>query len=48
VQAVIPAWSPLDATGRVGLAMRGLDAYLVAALHEVMARLEVLEAGKEA
>ena len=44
VQQVHPAWTPHDAEGQPSLAMRGLDAYVVAAIQEMLMRLEALEA----
>ena len=43
VAQVRPAWTPTDTQGQPGLAMRGLEAYLVAVLQDVLTRLEAVE-----
>jgi Chaperone of endosialidase len=44
VQAVRPAWTPTDATGTPGLALRGFEAYVVAVLQDLLTRMEAVEA----
>lgn len=44
VQEVKPEWTPQDTTGTPGLAMRGLEAYLVAAVRELAQQVEALTA----
>ena len=40
VAQVKPEWAPQDGAGEQGLAMRGLTAYLVAAVQELLAQVK--------